>query len=106
MIVQGIDLAAERRAVLVGVQNGAEVYRQVLTVGGSGRKNFRVKFPSFTPTAPGEIAWAITIQDADPGNSSATAITKGRQRHDEGEGEDDERDEREDGDDDHEDESD
>jgi len=84
------------------VGNGAEVYRQVLKIGGSGRKNFRVKFLSLTPTAVGEIAWTITIQDANPGTSSATAITKVRQRQDEGEGEDDERDEREGGDDHHE----
>ncbi len=91
-------------ATLVGVQNGAEVYRQVLMVGSSGRKNFRVRFPSFAPTAPGEITWTITIQDADPGNSSATAVTQVQEKRNEGEGEDDEKDdERDDG---HDDESD
>ncbi len=81
--VQNIGQAAgEAPATLVGVQNGAEVYRETVSVSAAAGQRTRVKFPDYRPTAAGEIAWTVAIQDETPGNDSASAVTrvKGRSR--------------------------
>ena len=65
-----------RPAILIGVQNGMEVYNQTRTVfdfAGNGRSRFA--FPSFTPTATGTINWTVEILDNDPDVDTATAST-------------------------------
>ena len=68
--------AQSRPAMLVGVQNGAEVYNQTIMVhapADGGRKTF--KFPPFVPTEAGDIYWTVTINDDSPDDDMATAVT-------------------------------
>ena len=65
------------QATIVGVQNGVEVYRQVLTVAdgiANGRTTF--DFPAFVPASMGDITWTATLTDADPDSDAVTAITR------------------------------
>jgi hypothetical protein len=75
--------AGDAPATLVGLQNGAEVYRETITVSVPVRKKVHFDFPSYTPTAAGEIAWTVTIQDENASNNSATAVTEVRERRSE-----------------------
>jgi hypothetical protein len=61
---------------VTGVQGGVEVYNETLPVSdaiGDGKSSF--KFPSYTPTAIGDIQWTVTIFDNDPDVDVATATT-------------------------------
>lgn len=83
LAVRNVGQAAGDAAVtLVGVQNGAEVYRQTMTLGAPAGQKASAKFPDYRPTAAGDIAWTVTIQDQTPDNNSASAVTKvtGRDR--------------------------
>ena len=63
-------------ATVTGVQNGAEVYNETMTVSdavGNGRTKF--EFPDFIPTDAGDIVWMATIADGDPDADEATATT-------------------------------
>jgi chitodextrinase len=65
-----------RPATVVGMQNGGQVYNETLLVHddvGNGRSAFT--FPSYTPTAIGDIQWTVTIADDDPDVDVATAVT-------------------------------
>jgi len=67
---------ASAQATVVGVQGGSEVYRETLTVSdlaGDGRSTF--VFPSYKPTAAGEITWTAIVNDDDPDIDAATATT-------------------------------
>jgi hypothetical protein len=64
-------------ATVVGVENGAEVYRQTETVsarGQGGRRSFQ--FPSYTPTAAGTITWTVVIDEGDGVTDTASATTE------------------------------
>jgi len=64
-------------ALLVGVQNGTEVYRQTISVFdpvGNGRTTFA--FSSFTPATVGDITWTVTIDDQDPDVDIASSATR------------------------------
>ena len=66
-----------RPATVIGMQNGGEVYSETLAVSdavGNGRSKF--PFPPYTPDAPGDITWTVTIADDDPDVDMATATTK------------------------------
>lgn len=68
------DGAAE--ATVVGVQNGVEVYREVLTVSdpmGGGVTTYT--FPPYLPTETGQITWTGTLVDDDPDEDTAEATT-------------------------------
>ncbi len=63
-------------ATVVGVQNGAEVYRADLTVSaGRSRRTRTYTFPTYLPTASGTITWTATLNDGNPDDDTATAIT-------------------------------
>lgn len=64
-------------ATVIGVQNGVEVYNQTIPIFdmvGGGHSRFH--FPSYLPTASGEIIWTVTIGDDDPDIDSVTASTQ------------------------------
>jgi VCBS repeat-containing protein len=66
-----------RPATVIGVQNGVQVYNHTMQVSdavGDGRSRFA--FPSYTPTAGGDIIWTATIADDDPDVDVATAETE------------------------------
>jgi hypothetical protein len=61
-------------ATVVGMQNGSEVYRHTKLVSHPVRGgNTNNSFPSFTPTAAGDITWTATLQ-----GQSVTATTRVR----------------------------
>lgn len=67
----------QRSAVVVGVQNGVEVYRQSLDVSSpAGAQHTNYDFPSYTPTGEGEIIWTATLDDDDPDEDTATETTR------------------------------
>ena len=64
-------------ATVIGMQNGAEIYNQSITVSdpvGDGASRF--SFPDYVPTAAGKITWTVTINDADPDTDMDTEETK------------------------------
>ena len=67
-----------RLAMVVGMQNGAVVYEQSLSVSdkGGNRGGKKYKFPTFLPTEAGEILWMATILDDDPDIDEALAVTQ------------------------------
>jgi hypothetical protein len=67
----------QAQATVAGVQNGLQVYLQTITVSdGVGNGRTRFVLPSFTPTAPGDITWTVTIDDPDPDTDVSTAVTR------------------------------
>jgi hypothetical protein len=72
----GLTIPGGVPATLVGVQNGAEVYRQVVTASTPPRRAVALTFPPYTPTAMGRITWTLTIEDSGPAHNSATEKTK------------------------------
>jgi hypothetical protein len=63
-------------ATVTGMQNGVEVYNQSLPVSdGVGNGHRRYFFPSFVPTASGEIVWTVTLSDDDPDMDERMAVT-------------------------------
>jgi len=78
LVVQnnGSQDAAERRATITGVQNGAEVYYRTMLVtdpAGKGRTTF--SFPAYKPTDEGTIEWTATIDDDDRDDDTKTGST-------------------------------
>jgi PKD domain-containing protein len=68
-------------ATVIGVQNGIEVYDEMLMVSdapGKGRSTF--EFPGYLPEATGDISWTAGIADDDPDQDLATATTSVRSR--------------------------
>jgi hypothetical protein len=65
-----------RRATVVGMQGGTAVYSESLMVHDlvDGEPT-PYKFPSYDPTASGEILWTATIADDDPDVDEAAATT-------------------------------
>ena len=61
---------------VVGIQNNVEVYNEILSVTLKPRSNKRLAFPSYTPSAKGDIVWTVTVSDADPDFDEATATTR------------------------------
>jgi hypothetical protein len=64
-------------ATLVGVQNGAEAYRETIQVDPAPGVTVRYSFPSYKPVVIGTIHWTVTLEDADgqPNNDMATGST-------------------------------
>jgi hypothetical protein len=61
---------------ITGVQNGVEVYSQTWTVTDAlGGGHSRYAFPGYTPGAPGEIVWAITLNDGDADDDTIITAT-------------------------------
>ncbi len=68
--------AGDGMATITGVQNGVEVYNVSLAVSdipGNGHR--RYFFPSYVPTASGEILWTATLSDENPDMDEWTATT-------------------------------
>ncbi len=64
-------------ATVVGLQNGAEVYRVTLTVSsGNSRRTRSYTFPTYLPTASGVITWTATLIDGNADDDTATAVTQ------------------------------
>ena len=63
-------------ATIVGVQNGVEVYNETMNVSAPVGRRANITFPSFTPTTTGDINWTATINDGNPDNDTATAVTR------------------------------
>jgi hypothetical protein len=64
-------------ATLIGMQNGVEVYNQSLPVTDAvGNGPGRYYFPSYTPSAAGDIVWTLTLSDDDPDNDTMMATTR------------------------------
>jgi hypothetical protein len=63
-------------ATLVGIQNGSEVYREMMAVSAPVGKTGTFDFRSYTPTTAGKIKWTVTIQDQGPKRNTATATTE------------------------------
>ena len=78
LIVQNLSSAkgSARQAIVVGIQNIFEVYRETMMVfdlvGGSGTK---WSFPTYRPTKLGNIQWTVTVNDDNPDVDLATALT-------------------------------
>jgi hypothetical protein len=69
--------SAEEAAQVTGTQNGVEVYNERILVSDPiGHGNTRYVFPSYTPTAAGDIRWTATIIDDDPDSDEKKAKTK------------------------------
>ena len=65
-----------RMISVVGVQNGVEVYRQILNaVPKLTGKGAHIPFPEYVPLAAGQIEWTATLEDNDPDADVATATT-------------------------------
>ena len=63
-------------ATVKGVQNSVEVYSWRLNVYDTNKKSSTTfTFPSYTPTATGNITWTATIADKDPDLDLKTATT-------------------------------
>lgn len=86
-------------ATVVGVQDGAEVYRVNLTVSsGYSRRTRSYTFPTYLPTAGGPITWTVTLNDGNPDDDTASAITLvTAPESSDGDGDDDEHDDDHDG---------
>lgn len=69
-------VSGSANATLIGIQNGAAVYSQTATVTLSAGATANYAFPSYLPTALGEISWTLTIDDQDPDLDTATAVSK------------------------------
>lgn len=79
---------------VVGVQNGVEVYRESMNVSdpvGGGHSRFM--FPSYTPSAGGEIVWTASLTDDDPDMDVQVETTRVKDDHDDDEDEDEDEDE-------------
>ena len=63
-------------STIVGVQNGVQVYNQTINVSAPVGRRANITFPSFTPTTTGNINWTATINDGNPDNDTATAVSK------------------------------
>ena len=70
-------------ATITGLQNGAQVYNEILTVTdgvGGGASTFdNESVPAilaFVPTVAGDILWTATIDDNDPDLDEITAVTR------------------------------
>ncbi|MGE5893861.1 MAG: choice-of-anchor D domain-containing protein, partial [bacterium] len=63
-------------ATLVGTQNGIEVYNQTDTLSIPAGSSLTYRFPTYQPTAAGEITWTVTIADEDPDADIASAVTR------------------------------
>lgn len=73
----GGRLDAPMPATVVGVQNGVTVYQETLLVNAPVGGVLRAfTFPSFTPTAAGNITWTVTIQDTSPDVDRAIRTTR------------------------------
>jgi len=71
------DREGARPATVVGVQDGAEVYRETLDVSDPpGDGATKVGFPPYTAAVAGMISWTATIDDDDPDVDEATATTR------------------------------
>ena len=78
-------------ATLVGMRRGVEVYRKAITVSAPVNTTAPAfTFPSYTPTARGDIKWTVTIENQGGRVNSATATTevKRAERHERSESED------------------
>jgi PKD repeat protein len=65
-----------RLAMVVGVQNGDEVYAELLLVSDPvGHGHTTIEFPPYQPTEEGAILWTAQIADDDPDLDEATATT-------------------------------
>ena len=64
-------------ATLVGVLNGAEVYRQTIDITLQPGREGDYRFPPYAlePNARGTISWTLTVDDQDPDVDRATATT-------------------------------
>lgn len=63
-------------ATVIGIQNGVEVYNQSLPVSDAvGKGHRRYYFPSYLPTASGEIVWTLSLSDDDPDIDEAVEVT-------------------------------
>jgi hypothetical protein len=62
-------------ATLVGMQNGQQVYSETINISVPPGETVLFKFPSFKPTAKGDITWTVTIEDNDADIDQATAVT-------------------------------
>ncbi len=67
-----------RPAILIGMQDGVEVYSEALSVadapGNSG--STLVRFPAYVPTAHGNILWMLVVNDDDPDVDEALGATR------------------------------
>ena len=64
------------QATLTGVQNGAEVFSQTMTVTAPVGGSSTYTFPKYAPTATGAITWTVTIADTDPDIDTAAVVTQ------------------------------
>jgi hypothetical protein len=63
-------------ATVIGMQNGVEVYNQSQPVSDAvGNGHRRYYFPSYLPTASGEIVWTVSLSDDDPDTDEAVEVT-------------------------------
>lgn len=66
-------------ATLVGMQNGQQVYSETINISVPPGETVMFRFPSFKPTAMGDITWTVTVEDNDADVDQATATTAIRQ---------------------------
>ncbi|MDH5513250.1 MAG: hypothetical protein OEY27_08585 [Gammaproteobacteria bacterium] len=66
---------AARPATVTGVQNGVEMYREILDVSDAVGGGSRYVFPAYLPAMHGEIIWTPMVADDEVDADSATAAT-------------------------------
>lgn len=62
-------------AVVRGTQAGVEIYNESMVISGAAKGRETWEFPSYTPTAMGDIIWVAEIFDSNPDEDIAWAIT-------------------------------
>ncbi|HEY6837900.1 MAG TPA: choice-of-anchor D domain-containing protein [Geobacteraceae bacterium] len=67
--------AGSADATLVGVQNGASVYSQTVSVNPPVGGTAVYPFPAYKPVATGVITWTVTVADQNPDVDQSTATT-------------------------------
>ena len=67
------------QATLVGMQNGDQVYSQTIDVSPPPGETVMYRFPSYAPTALGDITWTVDVVDNDADVDEATAVTTVRE---------------------------
>ncbi|MEJ2308297.1 MAG: choice-of-anchor D domain-containing protein [Gammaproteobacteria bacterium] len=70
------EVEGSASATITGLQNAVTVYEETQNVTDAvGNGSSKFTFPSYTPETDGEIVWTAVIDDSDPDDDVATAIT-------------------------------
>jgi hypothetical protein len=74
-VINAGTVDGEALAMVVGVQEGVEVYAESMLVSSDPGLEANFEFPSYVPVMPGQIVWTVTVMDDNPDVDEATAMT-------------------------------